>query len=98
MDWIISRLLQASTIRAVIQLGGSMGLWSISESLEAQIVALVLAGVGLVNLIVNEKKAAEKAATKAVAQVLAPDADRPWLSEAERQAYEAGLEAGQQFN
>lgn len=68
---ITSRLFQASTIKGIIQLGGSLGMWSLNPSTEAAIVAAVMGILGLINVLVDEHKAARKAAASVASDVAA---------------------------
>lgn len=65
----MGRLLQASTIKGIIQLGGSLGLWTLSDSMQTAIVATVMGILGLINVIVDEHKAAKKAAASVASSV-----------------------------
>lgn len=95
MNRVMSWLLQASTIRGIVQIGGSMGLWTVSEAMTVQIIAVVMGLVGLIDVIYNERKARQKAADDAVRHAIAPQ-DRPWLTERERAAYDAGKRASRE--
>ena len=90
LGWATARLFQASTIKGIIQLGGSLGMWSLSPSLEAAIVATVMGVLGLINVVVDEHKAARQAAAAVAVNVAANVAqdtaltaieqNTPWLA------------------
>lgn len=56
MDWIIDRLQEPSTWRGIISLITAAGV-AISPDLAAAIIAVGLAGMGLINVIRKEKAA-----------------------------------------
>lgn len=88
IDALIQRFFQANTLRGVIQLGGSLGLFHISPTMESAIIAAVMGAVGLINVIVDERKAARKVATIAAARVVEQVVGAqplPWLDDAAKQ-------------
>ena len=66
---IIARLTQPSTIKGLIQLGGSLGMWSLNPSTEAAIVAFVMGLLGLINVLIDEHKAAKQTAARVASDV-----------------------------
>lgn len=52
---VLEQLSHASSVKGLVGIFGSLGLLSLSPNLEGQIVAVIIAVVGLIQLFVDEK-------------------------------------------